>query len=207
MREVKEAYERIAEVFRESRGKPWTWVFDRLPNRVYDTILDAGCGNGANIRYAVSALRYRLYVACDVSYNMVKGVQGELGGIIDVVNCDIRLLPLRSSSVGLYLAIAVLHHLSKPDREAAYLEAVKVLRGGGLFVATVWGCGNGGGCDRRIKWAWRLKEPVYRFYHLFVKGELEHEVANHMAVKLSDEVWVGRRVNYIVLANAVSKDA
>jgi len=33
VREVKEAYERIAEVFRESRGKPWTWVFDRLPNR------------------------------------------------------------------------------------------------------------------------------------------------------------------------------
>lgn len=199
VREVKEAYERIAEVFSKSRGKPWLWVFNRLPNGTYDTVLDAGCGNGANTRYAVSTIRHRLYIACDVSFNMVKGLQRELGNMIDTVNCDVRLLPLRSSTIDLYLSIAVLHHLNEGDREAAYAEAKRVLKRGGLLLATVWGCA-GRGCDKYVKWTWGLKEPVNRFYHLFTMDELRSELSRHLLVNIVEEVNVGRNVNYLALA-------
>ena len=199
MREVKEAYEKIAEVYKESRRSPWTTVFNKLPVRRYDVILDVGCGNGSNTRYAASVIQHRVYVACDIAYNMVKSLHNELGDEADYINCDARLLPIRSSSVDLYVAIAMLHHLGKDDRELAYNEVRRVLRVGGLFLATVWGCSNGN-CDKVIKWSWGLKEPVNRYYHLFIKGELDDEVSVRFRIMLTEEVRIGRRVNYLVLA-------
>ncbi|WP_291764458.1 class I SAM-dependent methyltransferase [Caldivirga sp. UBA161] len=199
MRGVKEAYEKIAEVYKESRRSPWVTVFSKLPARQYEVILDAGCGNSSNTRYAVSVIQHRAYVACDIAYNMVKNLHDELGDDADYINCDARLLPIRSSSVDLYITIAMLHHLSKGDRELAYNEVKRVLRISGLFLATVWGCG-GVNCDRVIKWSWGLKEPVNRYYHLFTRGELDYEVSVKLRVMLTDEVRIGRRVNYLVLA-------
>ncbi|ABW01825.1 class I SAM-dependent methyltransferase [Caldivirga maquilingensis] len=199
MREVKEAYERIAEVYGESRRSPWVSVFNKLPVRQYGVVIDVGCGNSSNTRYAVSVIQHRLYVACDVAYNMVKNLHDELGGEVEYINCDARLLPLRSSSVDLYITIAMLHHLSRSDRDSAYAEARRVLKNGGVFLATVWGCGNAD-CDKVIKWSWGLKEPVNRYYHLFTKGELDSEVSVNLRIMLTDEVHIGRRVNYLVLA-------
>ncbi len=199
MREVKEAYEKIAGVYRESRRSPWVTVFDKLPVRQYDVVLDAGCGNGSNTRYAVSVIHHKAYVACDVAYNMVKNLHDELGGAVEYVNCDARLLPFRSSSVDLYMTIAMLHHLNRDDRELAYTEAKRVLKNNGVFLATVWGCGEAN-CDRIIKWSWGLKEPVERYYHLFTKGELDGEVSVNLKVIFTTEVHIGRRVNYLVLA-------
>ncbi len=87
-----------------------------------ETVLDVGCGTGANLALAGDGVR-----RVGVDIHIEELTRGMLQG-------DAMSLPLRSSSVDVILALDVLEHV---DDDAMLGEVARVLRGGGRLIATV----------------------------------------------------------------------
>lgn len=86
------------------------------------TLLDVGCGTGANLALAGEGVR-----ALGVDIHIEELTRGMLQG-------DAMALPLQSGSVDVVLALDVLEHV---DDDAVLAEVARVLRRGGRFIATV----------------------------------------------------------------------
>jgi SAM-dependent methyltransferase len=87
-----------------------------------ETLLDVGCGTGANLALGCDGVR-RL----GVDIHIEELTRGMLQG-------DAVALPLQSASVDVLLALDVLEHV---DDDAMLAEVTRVLRGGGRLIATV----------------------------------------------------------------------
>lgn len=114
------------------------WVFDRLPLESAVDVLEVGCGNG-NLWYAnrdrtPPGLRLTL---TDFSEGMVEEARGRLGGLASYVVADVQELPFADASFDLVIANHMLFHV--PDRRRALGEIARVLRSGGVVVATTNG--------------------------------------------------------------------
>jgi SAM-dependent methyltransferase len=94
----------------------------RREMRAGETLLDVGCGTGANLALVGAGVR-RL----GVDIHIEELTPGMLQG-------DAMSLPLRSASVDVVLALDVLEHV---DDDAMIGEVARVLRGGGRLIATV----------------------------------------------------------------------
>lgn len=90
--------------------------------RAGETLLDVGCGTGANLALAGDGVR-RL----GVDIHIEELTPGMLQG-------DALSLPLQNGSVDVVLALDVLEHV---DDDAMLAEVGRVLRGGGRLIATV----------------------------------------------------------------------
>jgi SAM-dependent methyltransferase len=90
--------------------------------RAGETLLDVGCGTGANLALAGDGVR-RLGLDIHVEELSPGMLQG-----------DALALPLQRASVDVVLALDVLEHL---DDDAMLAEAARVLRPGGRLIATV----------------------------------------------------------------------
>ncbi len=90
--------------------------------RAGDTLLDVGCGTGANLALAGDGVR-----KLGVDIHIEELTPGMLQG-------DATALPLRSASVDVVLALDVLEHV---DDDAMLAEVARVLRDGGRLIATV----------------------------------------------------------------------
>lgn len=90
--------------------------------RAGETLLDAGCGTGANLALAGDAVR-----KLGIDIHIEELTRGMLQG-------DAQSLPLQSSSVDVVLALDVLEHV---DDDAMLAEVARVLRRGGRLIATV----------------------------------------------------------------------
>lgn len=99
-----------------------------------ETLLDVGCGTGANlalareVREAGEAPAPQTPLRClGVDIHIEELTRGMLQG-------DAISLPLQSASVDVVLALDVLEHV---DDDAMLAEVARVLRGGGRLIATV----------------------------------------------------------------------
>lgn len=87
-----------------------------------ETVLDAGCGTGANLEALHASVRK---LGIDIHIEALN--PGMLNG-------DAASLPLRASSVDVLLALDVLEHV---DDDTMLAEARRVLKKGGRVIATV----------------------------------------------------------------------
>jgi len=183
---VKESYEKIAQIFNESRRRPWHEAL-RLVEIEGDTGLtvDAGCGSGANAEYLIKRLRTR-YVGIDVCFNMLKNLKKRCGEI-NVICGDIRMLPVRDNIATVVTCIATLHHIpSRENRIRAIYEMCRILRKSGRLVLTVWRVESknrirryitlSSDSDLIVPWSWKLNNKVERYYHLYTRNELSEEI-------------------------------
>jgi alkylated DNA repair protein alkB family protein 8 len=96
-------------------------------------VLDAGCGNGKNMKYFDTNCRI---VGIDKSKNLT-GLCIERG--YNVQNADINNIPHAVDEFDYIMCIAVLHHI---DNEVLRVEAIhemlRVLKPGGQLLVTVW---------------------------------------------------------------------
>jgi SAM-dependent methyltransferase len=114
------------------------WVFDRLPLESTADVLEVGSGNG-NLWYAnrdriPPGLRLML---TDFSEGMIEDARSRLGGLATYLVADVQELPFSDASFDLVIANHMLFHV--PDRERALDEIARVLRSGGVLVATTNG--------------------------------------------------------------------
>ncbi|KAG9244591.1 S-adenosyl-L-methionine-dependent methyltransferase [Calycina marina] len=189
---VHEVYEQIASHFSSTRYQAWPIVKSFMQELEPGTIgLDVGCGNGKYLAVNKDVF----IVGSDRSSNLVKiAAQHEPHSAIIA---DSLVLPHQPGRFDFAICIAVIHHLSTPQRRQ---EAVKVilecLRDDGRALIYVWaleqknsrrGWDEGDDQDVMVPWVLKTgkKNPMedgatektfQRYYHLYRSGELEADV-------------------------------
>lgn len=209
--EIAAAFDAIADEFDASRPRPWpeTAAFEgRLPRRA--RVLDVGCGGGRNLAF----LREQGHDAVGLDASLRLLALSAAKGLGSSVACgDAVALPFRAAAFDGVHAVAVIHHLPTEDERLRSLaEVVRVLRRGGLLLASAWALeqerfqevhdevlrtGRLAAADVSVPWRRKDGSAVDRFYHLFRAGELERLVrAAGLAV---ERAW-REGDNHVVLA-------
>ena len=190
---VHEVYEQIASHFSSTRYKPWPIVESFLQGLEPGSVgLDVGCGNGKYLAVNKDVFM----VGSDRSSNLVRiaGQHKSQGG--EVV-ADTLSLPHQIGRFDFAISIAVVHHLSTPERRREAVKAILgCLKDGGKALIYVWaleqkssrrGWDEGHEQDVMVPWVMKTgkKNPnedgstektFQRYYHLYRKGELEEDI-------------------------------
>ena len=218
---VYETYDKIAPHFSNTRYKPWPKVEEFLRSQPpHCLVLDIGCGNG---KYLAGDPLCR--IGTDRSKNLL-GICSERE--FSTFTADCLDLPVREHTFDVCISIAVIHHLSTDSlRLQAVTELLRVLAPGGSALIYVWAKEQTERSfteqDCFVPWHLNVKYEdgevsgevaqekqavVYkRFYHVFVKGELEKLVfsANSGNYKFQILQSYFDRSNWCVIAKKVSK--
>eukprot|EP01134_Creolimax_fragrantissima_P002209 CFRG2209T1 len=131
---VHQVYESIASHFSHTRYKPWPQVEKYLAGLEPGALwADAGCGNG---KYLHVRSEDTFSIGSDMSSNLIS-ICSERG--LEALVGDVLSLPYRSNSFDNCICIAVIHHMSTPERRMKALqELARIVRPGGTFLVTVW---------------------------------------------------------------------
>jgi ubiquinone/menaquinone biosynthesis C-methylase UbiE len=181
-------YTDIAEHFDKTRTALWGSVhkfIQELPK--YSRVLDCGCGNG---KYLCSRndLQWSGMDCCTSLLEVAHKKSGK-----DVLQANALNIPFRSNVFNAVLSIAVIHHLSNQERRLQMVqEILRILQVGGRAIITAWALEQEcpkktvdkwtciKNTDYMVPWQMRIGKivgPTYqRYYHLFVKDELEQLV-------------------------------
>eukprot|EP00768_Dysnectes_brevis_P004160 gnl/Dysnectes_brevis/2969_a3656_954.p1 GENE.gnl/Dysnectes_brevis/2969_a3656_954~~gnl/Dysnectes_brevis/2969_a3656_954.p1 ORF type:complete len:304 (-),score=24.72 gnl/Dysnectes_brevis/2969_a3656_954:24-866(-) len=136
---VHEVYDVIASNFSHTRYNPWPAVANFLKTLpVGSTLLDCGCGNGkyfsVNPSLVITGIDFSVELAA---------IAAEKHPHTSVLHANILKLPFKSNSFDAIISIAVIHHLSTPERRLdAFKEIERVLKPGGRALITVWAHGQ-----------------------------------------------------------------
>jgi tRNA (uracil-5-)-methyltransferase TRM9 len=189
---VHEVYEQIASHFSSTRYKPWPIVESFLRSLSPGSVgLDVGCGNGKYLTVNQDVF----IIGSDRSSNLVKiAARHEPHS---AVVADTLALPHQTGRFDFAISIAVVHHLSTPERRREAIKAIlNCLKEGGNALIYVWaleqkesrrGWDEGHEQDVMVPWVMKTgkKSPnddgstektFQRYYHLYRSGELEQDV-------------------------------
>ncbi|KAJ3169403.1 Alkylated DNA repair protein alkB 8 [Geranomyces variabilis] len=194
---VHNVYNIIAPHFSATRYKPWPIVDNFLSGLDKGSIgADVGCGNGKYLGVNPDVFT----VGSDRSDKLIDIVR-ERG--FEAMVCDNLRLPYRDSCFDFITSIAVIHHMSSPERRLmAINELIRVLKPGGHLLIFVWAFEQESRSKRRFSEQdvfvpWKMPKAIYgpassqpntavaedggdvvyqRYYHLFREGELEEMV-------------------------------
>ncbi|RDW69167.1 tRNA (carboxymethyluridine(34)-5-O)-methyltransferase [Aspergillus mulundensis] len=195
---VHQVYQQIAKHFSATRYKPWPIVERFLQEQSSGAVgLDVGCGNGKYLPVNKSVY----IVASDRSENLARVARQHEPH--STILADILNLPHPDSFFDFAISIAVVHHLSTPERRVqAIHEILRTLKPpsgdspGGKALVYVWALeqktsrrGWDKGDDQDIMVPWVLKTPnpgnpdaepkvFHRYYHLYQTEELERDVVS-----------------------------
>lgn len=184
---VTEIYDQIAVQFDHTRHHSWPSVRHFIENiLIADNIKigDIGCGNGR-----IMLQRPRNFTGLDNCQSFVdicrqKGLDTHLGSILEI--------PFKNEVFDYTLCIAVIHHLSTVERRRqAIRELFRITKPHGQILVTVWAseaqlsnqydAGNlnqsqmvaDNQQDRLVHWKGNSSDIKWRYYHFFIRGELE----------------------------------
>ncbi|KAJ1929977.1 tRNA methyltransferase, has a role in tRNA modification [Tieghemiomyces parasiticus] len=130
---VHEVYDQIAPHFSSTRYKAWPVVDQFLQGQASGSLgADVGCGNGKYM-----GVNPRLFLlGSDRSWGLLD-ITNRRG--FEAMQADTLTLGYRPNRFDFALSIAVIHHLSTPERRcAAVREMVRILRPGGQLLVFVW---------------------------------------------------------------------
>lgn len=170
---VHATYENIAKHFSDTRYKPWPKVeafLQALPP--HSLVLDIGCGNG---KYISSNPITR--IGTDRTQNLLEICSSRK---FAVFRADCMSLPVKTGIFDAAISIAVIHHLSTIERRVIALQdMLRILTQGGKALIYVWAKEQDEKVfneqDVFVPWKSNKQEGevFQRYYHVFVKGELE----------------------------------
>lgn len=109
----------------------------RLPAKPAGDVLEVACGTGRVTRqlreHLASAVRL---VATDLSDAMLEYGRRKVGGAIEWQKADATALPFKDAAFG--AVVCAFGVMFVPDKQAAFREARRVLREGGVLLFNVW---------------------------------------------------------------------
>jgi SAM-dependent methyltransferase len=120
------------------RSLPWVFAYASIYRQTPETVhalLDVGCGRG-NVTQSLIKFGLKLREAYLVGVDIWLPYLAEAKKVYhDVVQCDVRKLPFRSSSFDVVIATDVIEHVEKTEGYAL-VEAVENLAVGQVFLYT-----------------------------------------------------------------------
>ncbi|KAI8914883.1 hypothetical protein PhCBS80983_g05132 [Powellomyces hirtus] len=158
---VHNVYNIIAGHFSATRYKPWPVVDDFLRGLEKGSVgADVGCGNGKYLGVNPDVFT----IGSDRSDKLID-ICRERG--FEAMVCDNLKLPYRDNCFDFLTSIAVIHHMSSPDRRLmAVNELIRVLRPGGRLLIFVWAFEQEKRSRRRFEEQdvfvpWKMPKNVY----------------------------------------------
>ena len=127
-------YETHADKFSDTRFCLWDVVCDFGKQfKITDNVLDAGCGNGKNIKYFKDNCKISGF---DKSENLVR-ICKKKG--YDVIYGDILNIPFEKEIFDYVMCIAVIHHLDSREKHIyAIDQLMNTLKKNGKCLITLW---------------------------------------------------------------------
>ncbi|KAF7885028.1 hypothetical protein EAF00_010846 [Botryotinia globosa] len=193
---VHEVYEQIASHFSSTRYKAWPIVKSFLQGLAPGSVgLDVGCGNGKYLLVNPDVF----IVGSDRSTNLAKIASSHQPH--SAIVADTLALPHPEGTFDFAISIAVIHHLSTPDRRREAVQSIlATLSPSGKALIYVWaleqsssrrGWDETNPQDVMVPWVMRTGKKVapdgsitqpasektfQRYYHLYRAGELEEDI-------------------------------
>jgi ubiquinone/menaquinone biosynthesis C-methylase UbiE len=177
--DVKDTYNIISDEFSKTRYTVWDAVKVFLDDISPNTVLaDIGCGNGKNMLYRKDITN----IGMDICENFVKICCERM---LNVTHGSILNIPFDTNIADNTICIAVIHHLKTvEERILAISELIRITKPGGHIMIYVW-CFEQ---DAKSKRQFKTQDEMvsfknrdgeilsYRYYHLYIQGELEKEI-------------------------------
>jgi SAM-dependent methyltransferase len=117
------------------------WRTDPVAWDGTQVVLDAGCGNGFDLRRIVARGSCRRVVGMDLSAGMLRSASDcRDPDRVWLVQADVLRCPVRDASVDVAMAMHMLYHV--PDVPAAVRELRRVIRPGGTMLASANAAGS-----------------------------------------------------------------
>lgn len=173
---IDKVYGNISQDFSNTRYKIWPAVQNFIDTFKTNSINgDIGCGNGKNmVRSDV------IFKGMDLTKEFVDICKKKS---LDVIHGNILNIPFENSYFDNIICIAVIHHLDKvEDRVKAIAELLRITKQGGKIMIYVWAFEQPENSKRQFTSQDELvpfktkTETHYRYYHLYIKDELEKEI-------------------------------
>lgn len=188
---VKDVYNHIATQFDNTRHALWpcvTLFLDRLAPR--SVVLDVGCGNGKYLSYRDDLVMH----ACDNCDKLIDIARLKSPNTI-FTNADCIDLPYPDNTFDAVISVAVMHHLSTPERRSQFMSEIhRVAKHGAPVLVTVWASTLND--PRSVKYKdqegdvlilWRNEHM--RYYHLFDQHELIYYAQAEFPHVTSDDIY------------------
>lgn len=152
----KKFYRENYNIFSDTRYCLWDSVKEFSKEFTEDSnVLDAGCGNGKNIKYFNNKCKIVGIDNCQGLIELCK----EKG--FEVFEADIKNIPFENNIFDYVMSIAVIHHFDKEiDRLSAINEMIRVLKPGGKLLFTVWALESD---EYSIKKKFKLGDNIVKF--------------------------------------------
>ena len=132
-------YELRANDFSKTRGYVWPCVKKYLHDNIgqNSTLIELGCGNGKNLKFAISnGYNIDNTIGIDNSNSLIKICNYAGLNVILADICNVNFINIQFDNV---LCIAVLHHLNTNKlRQLALHNLYKLCKIGGSILITVW---------------------------------------------------------------------
>jgi tRNA (uracil-5-)-methyltransferase TRM9 len=187
---VKDAYSKIAQLFNDTRRKPWNWqqkFIDEIGNGFY---YDIGCGGGRLLKEGQS-------IGIDSCPKFVEIVKNKG---LRCIEGDMTKLPFENETADAILCIASFHHLSTTERRLMALkEMYRLLKPTGKILISVWSKTQPHDTDVNKKFnnykdvivPWfnaQQQKLCDRYYYIFEKEELE-KLFKQIGFKIESYEW------------------
>ncbi len=139
LKKTKEDYNKIAEDFSRTRGKPWPEVEFLVDDYLIpgERVLDLGCGNGR----LLEPLKGKEidYFGVDNSEELIEIAKKRYPSRVKFQVADALNLPFPNNYFDKIYSIAALHHVPSKEFRLQFLkEARRVLKPEGLLILTCW---------------------------------------------------------------------
>lgn len=195
--ELMETYNSIAYGYSSFRVRAWEVVKEL--SSCSGWVTDVGCGPCHNGLAYVLGSKARL-VCIDLSYKMLEVAKmlalryggNEITYRVDLVQADMRYLPLRSESIDRSMYIASINHIQPKHLGMVLKEFFRVLKVGGEGLVTIWAALHPTVLSRLarnfidlllmrrrldklfdIQVPWRSRGSTYlRYYHIYRPSEI-----------------------------------
>lgn len=184
-RDIREAYDRIAPHFSETREIPWPEVATFLQDRSGSVGLDIGCGNGRHLDLLERTVdrAIGIDISRELLYIAARG-EGNVTASPNVVQGDALTLPIDSECADICLYIATIHHiLDRTERIASLNELNRVLTGDGRALISAWSVDHerfddypNESFESDIDWTMPSGEVVARHFHITDERTFRNEL-------------------------------
>lgn len=150
----------------EAAVKPFMWktwnkiaeeVSKRTPNGGY--VVDLGCGPGSVLRIIRSKRPDIQLTGVDIDPGIIGIARKKVADKdIEFYIASIDATPIQSEKADVVISTLMFHHLSTATKAAAFEEAQRILKPGGIFLLCDFSSPRKKGWGQGISW-WRYLEP------------------------------------------------